>query len=81
MSNQKKILLQALSQDLYRAAMGRHRGQKVMAAKFTKEAINRINEIGDFEFRDVLISCLNSQEDRSAEDLLMYSTLVKNRAV
>lgn len=82
MSEDQKIVLQSLSQDLLRVAMGRHRKQKKMAARFTEEAKARLHELNEFDQGLILKieESLNSVADRSAEDLLMYSTLVRNRA-
>lgn len=80
MTDQQVLAAQALSQDLYRVALGRHRGQTKMAASFTKEAKARLAELEDFEYRDQITAALDSPAERSAEDLLMYSTLVRNRA-
>ena len=73
--------LAALSQDLLRVAMGRYRNQAKMSERFTLEAKARLDEISNFALRDNIISSLNSNHERSAEDLLMYSTLVKNRVL
>ncbi|GAB4027897.1 MAG: hypothetical protein Fur0011_6960 [Candidatus Microgenomates bacterium] len=70
--------LAALSQDLLRVAMGRYRNQIKMSERFTHEAKARLNEISDFALRGAIMASLNSTHERSAEDLLMYSTLVKN---
>lgn len=80
MSNNQNLALQALSQDLYRVAIGRHRGQVKMAARFTVEALKRLEEINDLKFKEKITASLHSKDERSAEDLLMYSTLVRNRA-
>lgn len=71
-------MLLDLSQDLYRVAMGRQRGQVGMARVFAKEAEARIGEIGDVKYGDKIVNSLASKEERSAEDLLMYSTIIKN---
>lgn len=81
MSDQQTLILKALSQDLYRIAIGRHRGQHTMAQRFTLEAKLRISELTQFEFKDEILTSLDSGEERSAEDLLMYSTLVRNRCL
>lgn len=81
MTDPQQLSMQALSQDLYRVAVGRHRGQVEMAEKFTTEAKARLVEISDFEYKERILASLDSSEERSAEDLLMYSTLVKNRAL
>lgn len=69
--------------DLLRAAMGRHRGSHVMADRFINELHNRIVDL-DPSFSVKLIrnlkKVLTNPTDRQAEDLLMYSTLIRNRA-
>jgi len=81
MTDQQKQALQALSQDLYRVAMGRHRGQTAMAAVFTKQAIARLSELENFPLAEPISASLASSAERSAEDLLMYSTFVQNQAL
>ena len=73
--------LAALSQDLLRVAMGRYRNQTKMAERFALEAKARLEELSNFALRDEIINSLESTHERSAEDLLMYSTIVKNRAL
>lgn len=80
-SKKEKEILAALSQDLYRVALGRHRGQVKMAARFTAEAKDRLAELSQFNLKNKILASLNSASERSAEDLLMYATLVKNRAL
>jgi len=80
MDNQT-LALQSLSMDLLRVALGRHRGQTAMAERFTLEAKQRLAELPTFDLAPKILASLNSKAVRSAEDLLMYSTLVKNRAL
>lgn len=83
MSNNQQIILQSLSMDLLRAALGRHRGSHAMADRFIAEARERLNEIDDFSNLNLISKLklvLSSKSERQAEDLLMYSTLVRNRA-
>jgi len=80
-SKEEILSLQALSQDLYRVAVGRHRGQTKMAARFAQEAKDRLAEVTNFALADKILASLDSAEERSAEDLLMYSTLVRNRSL
>ncbi len=81
MTDQQKLALQALSQDLYRVAMGRYQGRTKMAERFTMEAKDRLTEVGNFEYKERILASLDSKAERSAEDLLMYSTLVRNQAL
>ena len=80
MTDDKRRTLQALSQDLTRVAMGRYRGQTKMADSFAIEAKKRLAEYPDFVFADQILHALDSRAERSAEDLLMYATLTRNRA-
>ena len=73
--------MQSLSMDLLRVALARHRGQTQMADTFAVESRARLAELDTFELKDKIIASLDSSEERSAEDLLMYSTLVRNRAI
>ena len=69
--------------DLLRAALGRHRGSHAMADRFIAEARERLNEIDDFSNLNLISKLklvLSSKSERQAEDLLMYSTLIRNRA-
>lgn len=83
MQNSQKIILQSLSMDLLRAALGRHRGSHAMANRFIEESQKRLSEL-DSSFNVKIISDLKkvlaTSSDRQAEDLLMYSTLIRNRA-
>ena len=83
MKNNQKIILQSLSMDLLRAALGRHRSSHAMADRFIKESQKRIEEL-DPTFSTKIIKDLKNilvtKSGRQAEDLLMYSTLIRNRA-
>lgn len=81
MTDSQLKALAALSQDLLRVAMGRYRNQTKMSERFVLEAKARLDEVSNFTLRDTIMSSLNSTHERSAEDLLMYSTLVKNRVL
>ena len=83
MKNNQKTVLQSLSMDLLRAALGRHRGSHAMADRFIEEASKRVAEIDDtFQVKLItdLKEVLRVRSDRQAEDLLMYSTIIRNRA-
>ncbi|PIW07572.1 hypothetical protein COW38_02565 [Candidatus Collierbacteria bacterium CG17_big_fil_post_rev_8_21_14_2_50_45_7] len=80
MTDDQRLALQALSQDLTRIALGRYRNQPKMATRFTEEAKKRLMELPRIKFYDQILSSLNSPLERSAEDILMYSTLIRNRA-
>jgi len=83
MKNDQKIIVQSLSMDLLRAALGRHRGSHTMADRFIEESKKRLSEL-DASFNQSLISklqiVLSTKSDRQAEDLLMYSTIFRNRS-
>lgn len=81
LTDQQKLSLQALSQDLTRAALGRYRGQHKMAQTFTVEATKRLSELPVNELTKKIKLALESKEERSAEDLLMYATLTRNQAI
>lgn len=81
MTDAQKNSLAALSQDLIRVALGRHRNQLKMSERFAIEARARLNEVPNFPLRTMILKSLNSDHESSAEDLLMYSTLVKNRVI
>lgn len=84
MTTKQQIILQSLSMDLLRSALGRHRGSHAMADRFIQESQLRIAEL-DSAFEPVLMQklrqVLQTKSDRQAEDLLMYSTLIRNRSI
>lgn len=83
MKNNQKIILQSLSMDLLRAALGRHRGSHTMADRFIEESQKRIGELDqtiNTKIINNLKKVLVTNSDRQAEDLLMYSTLIRNRS-
>ena len=83
-----KIIIESLSMDLLRVALGYHRGSRKMATCFTQEALKRTDEINTHEIKPYFVKVVDSirnslqniKEDRIAEDALMYSTLCKNYA-
>jgi hypothetical protein len=83
MQNNQKIILQSLSMDLLRAALGRYRGSHAMADRFIEESKQRLAEIDDSFNKKIinnLKNVLEQKSERQAEDLLMYSTLIRNRS-
>ena len=83
MQNNQKIILESLSMDLLRAALGRHRGSHVMADRFIAESQKRIEELDptfNINIINGLKQVLATPSTRQAEDLLMYSTLIRNRS-
>lgn len=81
MSNNDKLALQSLSMDLLRAALARHRGSHQTADRFILEANSRIKEIPSSPMTFKIMQALSDNSDRQAEDLLMYSTIIKNKAL
>lgn len=84
-----KIALSSLAMDLYRVALGYHRGSKKMAERFFVEALKRKDEIDIFIVKPYIKILLEKfpfiisqkEEQKIAEDALMYSTLFRNAAV
>ncbi|MCL4367282.1 hypothetical protein M1563_03895 [Patescibacteria group bacterium] len=80
------LLVESLSMDLLRAALGRHRGSIQMAMRFEKEALARNEELKEACPKDKYLNTLISQTQNSllsssaqkADELLMYSVLFKN---
>jgi hypothetical protein len=83
-----KVIIESLSMDLLRVAIGYHRGSVKMAARFVEEANKRINEVDQAKIKPYFKKILSnlplalSQESKQdvAEDALMYHTLCKNYA-
>lgn len=80
-----KIILESMSMDLLRVALGLNRGSYKMASRFFKEALKRNSEIDKTTLRPYLTKILNKvtthdseNMKESAEDFLMYSILIKN---
>lgn len=83
-----KIVIESLSMDLLRVALGYHRGSINMAKRFSEEALKRIDEIDLTQTKPYFVkivkklpSILISQDKgKIAEDALLYSILCKNYA-
>ena len=83
-----RIVIESLSMDLLRVALGYHRGSVKMAARFVEEANKRIIEVDQDDIKPYFKKILNklplalSQKNVNdvAEDALMYHTLCKNYA-
>ena len=81
-----KIILESLSMDLLRVALGLHRGSYKMAQRFSEEALKRKKEVNEKDVKAYLYQLLNRMESslktsdiqKKAEDSLMYSTLIRN---
>jgi len=82
MSNDQKTILQSLSMDLLRAALGRYRRSEKMADRFIIESKKWLAQIHDFDPK--IISKLSNILERKyvgqEDDLLMYATLIRNRS-
>ncbi len=83
----QKILVESLSMDLLRVALGLHRGSHSMAERFREEAIKREQELEDEKLQGYLKKLVDSSKrvladrsERTAEDALMYSVLFQNFA-
>lgn len=82
-----KIIIESLSMDLLRVALGLHRGSFGMAERFKVEALKRENELKSHDLQPYLKklvdksrSVLESADQDRAEDILMYSILFQNFA-
>ncbi len=81
-----KIILESMSMDLLRVALGLYRGSVKMADRFSNEALARKNEVNTATIRPYLknvltkieISLKTSNSEIKAEDALMYSIIVQN---
>lgn len=87
--NKNKIALSSLAMDLKRVALSYHSGSVTTARRFLEEAIKRRDEVDKKKVRSYLKKILGnldqlvSQKDNQkiAEDALMYSTLFQNAAL
>ena len=76
-----KFILESLASDLKRVAIGKQRGSNIMADRFLQEALKRKNEVEMKTVATYIKKLLNNlNRDTSAEDALMYSTLIQNYA-
>jgi hypothetical protein len=83
------ISLSSLAMDLKRVAMGYHRGSNIMADRFLQEALDRKDEIDTTTIKPYLQNLLlkidnlslETDQQKKAEDALMYSTLFQNAAL
>lgn len=83
----QKIIVESLSMDLLRVALGLHRGSLSMAERFKAEALKREEELESADMQPYLRKLVNNSRDilksadqDSAEDILMYSVLFQNFA-
>lgn len=81
-----EVVLASLAMDLKRVALGLHKGSFTMADRFTKEARIRIQETQTDLLAPYMKNILqkldqvliDTDNDRKAENALMYSTLIQN---
>lgn len=81
-----KIILESLSMDLLRVALGLYRGSHKMAERFAQEALARKNEADIKNLSPYAVKVLEKMEEslknedptKKAEDSLMYSTIIRN---
>lgn len=83
----QKVIIESLSMDLLRVALGLHRGSFKMAERFKEEALKRQNEFDLQSTPSYLKKLLLKSKDilekdnpENAEDFLMYSVLFQNAA-
>lgn len=83
----QQILIESLAMDLKRVALGLHRGSFKMAQRFKEEALKREKELEQQKINSYLQILLKnskkiflSNNERVAEDALMFSILFQNFA-
>lgn len=83
----QKVLIESLSMDLLRVALGLHRGSLHMAKRFEEEALKKETNLEKQPMNDYLKKLLrnsrkiiSTNSERTAEDALMYSILFQNFA-
>lgn len=85
----EKVLIESLSMDLLRVALGLYRGSLKMAERFSQEAIARYNDLSVYSSHNPKLkrllesmkSSIDSEKKDKHEDLLMYSVLFRNFAI
>lgn len=84
----QKVIIESLAMDLKRVALGLHRKSFQMASRFKQEALMRSQELkhqDNSNYLNLLLyktkESLESEDERVAEDALMYSTLFQNYAL
>lgn len=80
-----KFILESLSMDLKRVAIGNHRKSFTMADRFLEEALKRKKEIDMSSIKKYMQNVLENIEkmkgknsEEISEQSLMYSTLIQN---
>lgn len=81
----QKILIESLSMDLLRVALGLHRRSFAMARRFAEEVLQRQKELESEKLDSYLLELLQKSkkivkklDEKNAEDVLMYSILFQN---
>ncbi len=87
--NNNKVILEALASDLKRVSVGLQRGSLGVAKRFTEEAFARKKELDGEDLDPYIKKVLDNTDnilrnqpigERTAEDALMYSTILQNFA-
>jgi hypothetical protein len=80
-----KYILESLSMDLKRVAIGNQRKSFVMAKRFYEEALKRKQEVNMTSLKSYMVRILDNIENLKNKDpefiselALMYSTLIQN---
>jgi hypothetical protein len=80
-----KFILESMSMDLKRVAIGNQRKSYIMAKRFYEEALKRKNEINTTLLKGYMVNILDNIENMQNKDpeyiserALMYSTLIQN---
>lgn len=83
----QKILIESLSMDLLRVALGLHRGSLNMAKQFKEEALKREEELKSQDVSPYIKKLLTrvkplllEEGKQAADDFLMYSVMFQNFA-
>jgi hypothetical protein len=87
--DKNKIVFGSIAMDLKRVSLGFYRGSNVVANRFAKEALKRRSEIDLKTVKPYIKKlfakiekCISYKDkQKSAEDLLVYSTLFQNAAL
>lgn len=85
----QKVAITSLAMDLKRVAMGFYSGSGNTAKRFSQETLKRKDEIDENNLKPYLRVFLNKipemlnqkDENKVAEDALMYSTIFQNYAL
>lgn len=84
----QKVIISSLALDLKRIALGLYRGSSATVSIFKAEALKRGGELENSNPNKYLINLwsktkrtLEKNDEKAAEDTLMYSTLFQNFAV